>query len=854
MRARTFLLFMGLLFACFLHAQDITVKGTVTDSITGEPLPYASIILQGTGKGGVTDGNGNFSLSLPKRDGTLKVSYMGYKPKDIHISARQTTVELNILLRPEGVALTEVVIKPKKEKYRKKENPAVAFVRQVIARRKENSPRSHESFRYDQYEKIIFGKNDYTPKMKKNGKSGKFDFLQEFVDTLDDGITILPVSEKEKVQRVYYRKSPHSEKQVVKGFKSSGIDEIFSSDGIQQFLGEVFKEVDIFQNDVPLFLQRFVSPLSTLGPDYYKYYLLDTVVVNNQRCADLGFVPHNSETWGFTGHLYVTLDSTYFVQRAVLNVPKKINLNYVSKLTIDQEFMRTADSTRLITKDDISVNFKLTERTKGMYARRLNIYSNQSFMPPTLEEAIYFKESSPVINLYGSRRQNDNFWDKHRPQEAVNRNTNSTEMLMKRLNAVPVFRYTMRFLSTMFNGYIPTHPDPSKSKFEFGPMNSTVNNNTLEGMRYRVGGTTTPTFNKRLFFDGYVAYGVKDEKLKYDGLIEYSFNDRKEYRKEFPVHSLRLEYMYDINKLGQSYMYTSKDNMMLMIRRKKDHDISYLRQAELTYTHELYSGFSYKAILRNRREYATELAVFDKFGTDGSLIPQRHYDMTQLEFNLRYAHNEKFYQTRNLRIPITFDAAIFNVNHVAAVKHVLGSDYNYQRTDLGFQKRFWFSAFGYIDIITKAGKVWTKDPWPLLIIPNANLTYTIQPESYTNMNALEFINDEYLSWDVTYYLNGNLLNRLPLIKKLKWREVFCFRGLYGHLTDKNNPMKAGEKEGLFRFPSYTHLMTNTPYMEASVGIENIFKFLRIDYVWRLSYRNLENIQKSGVRMTMVLSF
>ena len=172
----------------------------------------------------------------------------------------------------------------------------MAFVRQVIARRRENNPRNHEYFSYDQYEKIVFGKNDYAPKVKKDGKKGKFDFLQEFVDTLDDGITILPVSEKEKVQKVYYRKSPHSEKQVVKGFKSSGIDEIFSSDSIQQFLSEVFKEVDIFQNDVPLFLQRFVSSLSSMGPDYYKYYLLDTVTVNNQRCADLGFVPHNSET------------------------------------------------------------------------------------------------------------------------------------------------------------------------------------------------------------------------------------------------------------------------------------------------------------------------------------------------------------------------------------------------------------------------------------------------------------------------------------------------------------------------------------------------------------------------------
>ncbi len=854
MRFRYFLLLVVVLMAGTLRAQKVTLKGTVTDSITGEPLPYASLLLQGTGLGCVTDGNGQFSLVLPRRSGTLRVSFMGYRTKNIGLSTRQSSVDMAIQLSPDGVSLKEVVVKPRKEKYRKKENPAVAFVRQVIARRKENSPRNHQYFSYDQYEKTLFGKNDYTPKKRKDGKKGKFDFLSEFVDTLEDGVTILPVSEKEKVQTVYWRKSPSTEKQVVKGYKSSGIDEIFSSDGIQQFLGEVFKEVDIFQNDVPLFLQRFVSPLSTMGPDYYKYYLLDTVTVNNQRCVDLGFVPHNSETWGFTGHLYVTLDSTFFVERAVLNVPKKINLNYVSKLSIEQDFVRTADSTRLITKNDISVNFKLTERTKGMYARRLNIYTNHSFDAPAPDEMKYFDESAPVISLQGSRHQTDAFWEENRPLEAANRNANTTESLMKRLNQVPAFRYTMRFLSIMFNGYIPTHPDPSKNMFEFGPMNSTINNNSLEGMRYRIGGSTTPAFNKRLFLDGYVAYGVKDKRLKYDGLVEYSFTDRKEYRKEFPVHSLRFEYMYDINKLGQSYMYTSKDNMMLMIRRKKDHDISYLRQAELTYTRELYSGISYKAILRNRREYATELAVFDRFEADGSLLPQSHYDMTQLELNFRYAHNEKFYQTRNLRIPITFDAVIVNLNHVMAVKNVLGSDYSYQRTDIGFQKRFWLSAFGYVDIIAKAGKVWTKDPWPLLIIPNANLTYTIQPESYTNMNALEFINDEYLSWDVTYYMNGNLLNRLPLIKKLKWREVFCFRGLYGHLTDKNNPLKSATSEGLYRFPTYTHLMGKTPYMEASVGIENIFKFLRIDYVWRLSYRNHENIQKSGVRMTIELSF
>lgn len=833
------------------NGQNTIIKGVVTDSITGERLPYVSLIFKGTTIGTATDGDGNFSFSALTDVKNLEVSYLGYDTKEVKVIPGKTN-NLKIKLAPNGITLNEVVVKPKKEKYSKKENPAVKFVKQVIASRESNDPRNHDYFQYDQYEKMVFAMNDYHPKPKKNGKPGKFDFLIDFVDTLDVGTTILPVSEKEKVESVYYRKEPKSEKRIVKGNKSSGVDEIFSRDGIQQFLNEVFREVDIFKNDIPLFLQRFVSPLSTIGPNYYKYYLLDTLNVNGQKCVDLGFVPFNSETFGFTGHLFVTLDSTFFVQKAILNVPKDINLNFVSGMTIEQTFERTPDSTRIITKDDINVNFKLSEKSKGMYARRLNIYSNHSFDEPDAERALVFKESAPVITLKDAYQQSEDFWTSNRPEEAIKKNPNSVEKLMAKFRSVPIFYITEKVVSVLVSGYIPTNKDPLKSKFEFGPMNTAISGNAIEGARFRVGGTTTTAFSRNLFFDGYMAYGTKDEKLKYDALVEYSFNDRKEYRKEFPLNSIRLEYMYDINQLGQQYMYASKDNMFLAWKRQKDTRATYLRQAELTYYHEHYNGLAYGAVIRNRREYATEYAVFDRIGPDGAISPVKSYDMTELELKFRYAKDEKFYQTRNLRYPITFDALIFNFSHVMAKKDLLGSSYDYHRTDIGIQKRFWFSAFGYVDLITKAGKVWNKVPYPLLILPNANLSYTIQPESYMNMNAMEFISDEYASWDLTYYMNGNLLNRLPLVKKLKWREVFCFRGLWGHLTDKNNPMNGGE--GLYLFPNGSYTLGKAPYMEASIGIENIFKFLRLDYVWRLNYRDHPGIQTKGVRFMMRMSF
>ncbi len=832
-----------------VNGQTTLIKGVVTDSLSGETLPYASVMLKGTDAGTITDENGEFSFSTSKRVQAVEVSYLGYDAKDVKIVSGKVN-NLDVRLVPSGIALDEVVIRPQHERYRRRDNPAVDFVKKVIDSRNNNDPRNHDYYCYDRYERILVAINDFSPKKK---KSGKYDFVSEFVDTLEIGTSVLPISEKEKLESVFYRNSPKSEKHVVKGSKSAGVDEVFTRDGVQQFLDEAFKEVNIFQNNISLFLQRFVSPLSTIGPAFYKYYLLDTLEVNNQSCVDLGFVPFNSESFGFTGHLYVTLDSTYFVKKVLLNVPKDINLNFVHGMTIEQTFERLPDDTRIITKDDIRLYFKLSEKSRGLYAQRLNIYSNHSFDEPDEMQAKVFSESAPVITLDGAYNRTEDFWNENRPDGEKDRNPNSVDKLMARLRSVSAFYFTEKVITILVSGYIPTNKDPLKNKFDLGPMNSTINGNAIEGARFRVGGGTTPVFNEHWFLEGYAAYGTRDEKLKYDALVEYSFNPRKDFRLEYPMHSLRLEYSYDINKLGQNYMYTSRDNVMLSIRRKKDTRATYLRKAELTYTREHYNGISYGAVIRGFREYATPYSEFNRIGSDGiSTTSLSHYNMTELELKFRYGKNEKFYQTRTMRVPITFDAFIFNLSHIMAKKGLLGSSYNYQRTEVGMQKRFWFSAFGYADLIVKGGKVWNKVPYPLLILPNANLTYTIQPESYTNMNALEFINDEYLSWDLTYYMNGNLFNRLPLIKKLKWREVFCFRGLWGHLTDKNNPFK--DWEGLYEFPEGSYVMGKTPYMEASVGIENIFKFLRIDYVWRMSYRNNPDIQKRGIRCTMRLSF
>ena len=840
-------LFLLLAISIPLSAQYI-VQGVVTDSLTREPLSYVSVRLKNTTEGTTTGSDGRFYFKTHRSEGVLVISTVGYNEYSRLIHPARN-LSYKVALSPATYALNEVLVKPKREHYRKKDNPAVEFVRRMIEHRDDHSPNEKDFWQRDRYEKTTFALNNFDEEKQKKWLYRKFDFLTEYVDTSAvTGKPILTVSARELLATDYYRKSPHSEKQWVKGRKQAGVDEFLSKQGMQAAINEVFKDVDIYENNISLFTNKFVSPLSRIGTGFYKYYLMDTLQIGGETCADLAFTPFNSESFGFNGHLYVTLDSTYFVKRAVLNFPKKINLNFVDYMLLEQEFKRAEDGTRLLDHESITVEFKLTEGQDGIFARRVADYSRYSFLP-TEEADKAFTKPERIIEETEALSRPETFWAENRPQAAISQQENSVDRLMAQLRGYPVYYWTEKVLSILFTGYIPTSKEAPL--FYIGPMNATISGNTLEGPRIRAGGMTTAWLNPHLFGKGYIAYGFKDERLKGLAEVEYSFKKKKEYANEFPIHSLKVRYESDVNQYGQNYLYTSKDNVFLALKREKDDRIGYYRQTEMTYTNEFYSGFSFQLTARRRTDESSYLIPFLR--KDGEAYsPVKDFSTSAAELKLRYAPNEKFFQTQWNRFPVSLDAPVFTLSHTIAGKGVLGSDYTYNHTEAGVQKRFWFSAFGYIDIITKAGKVWNKVPYPLLILPNANLSYTIQPEAYTNMNAMEFISDEYVSWDLTYYMNGNLLNRLPLIKKLKAREVFCFRGLWGHLTEKNNPKNGGD--GLYLFPKGSYTLGKAPYMEASVGVENIFKFLRVDYVWRLNYRNHPDIQTKGIRCTMRLSF
>jgi len=511
-------------------------------------------------------------------------------------------------------------------------------------------------------------------------------------------------------------------------------------------------------------------------------------------------------------------------------------------MSIQQKFKRAPDGTRLLMQDDMEVEFSILSISNGFYARRTNNYSHHSFESP-VNNAV-FKEISPVIISDSATTRPESYWVNTRLDSTSNKDK-SVENMLVQLRKKPLYYISEKVFAALVTGYVET--SAKNNKVTLGPIYSTISSNTVEGVRLRLGGLTTAGLNDRLFAKGYAAYGTADQKVKYMAGLEYSFDKKQKQPNEFPIHSVSASYSYEINRLGQYYS-ASADNVLLSLKRQPDDKITYQRKVEFNYNKEFRSQFSYGLDLRYRTDNATQYLPFTNAAT-GNNIPS--YSMGETTIRLRYSPGEKIYQTPLKRYTVTRNAPVFTLSHTQAFKGTLGSTFDYSRTEFGFQKRFWFSALGNANVIIRAGKVWTKDPFPLLIIPNANLSFLVQYDTYSMMNATEFINDQYVSWDLNYNLNGFFLNRIPLIQYLKLREIVSFRGMYGSLANRNNPAFSS---GLFKFPAGSYTMGKDPYLEAGVGVENIFKVLRIDYVWRMTYLNHPGIDKTGLRFILDFGF
>ena len=837
------------------------IKGVVTDSLTNEPLMYITVQYEGKGVGAITNAEGEYQVETRKGWDELMFSAIGYITKRVKLTP--DTKVLNVQLAPADVMLSEVVVKPKKEKYSRKNNPAVDFMRKVIANKKALKLEENDYYQYQKYEKMKMSINDVTPEKLEKGIYKKFSFFKDQVEVSPKtNKMILPISIKETASRTIYRKSPKSEKTIIEGMNSTGIEEFFNTgDMLGTILNDVFSDINIYDDDIRLLQRRFVSPIGRGAITFYKYYLMDTLMVDKQECVHLTFVPQNPQDFGFTGHLYVVKDSTYAVKRCTMNLPKRTGVNFVDNMDIVQEYEQLPDGNWVLTDDDMTVELVFVKGIQGLEVQRTTKYTDYKFdeIEPRL-----FRLKGNVIKEANMLAKSDEYWAKVR-QVPLTKKESNMDIFMNRIEQIPGFKYVIFGAKALIENFVETGSKEHPSKVDIGPINTMITSNYVNGTRFRLSAMTTGNLHPHWSFSGYGAYGTKDKKWFYSGQAAYSFNKREYVLWEFPKHYLAFKYTYDVMSPMDKYLMTDKDNMFVGWKWTTVDQMSYIRDATLTYELETNSGFSVMAMARHRNDQPA--GVLQYWKNNGKVAGQWDatntlvHDMTTTELGvtLRYAPGETFVNTKQRRVPVSLDAPVFTLSHTAGFKGVLGGEYNFNLTELSLRKRIWFGSWGKLDVTARAGAQWNTVPFPLLNLPMANLSYITQNnESFNLIDNMEFLNDRYASLALSYDMNGKLFNRIPLIKRLKWRERFRIRGLWGTLTDKNNPYKSNNPD-LFLFPMRnglptSYVMGKTPYVEASVGIYNIFKLIHIEYVRRLTYTNMPGVQKDGIRFMILTIF
>ena len=811
------------------YAVAQTVSGIVVDAKSGSPLPFVNVYYEGKGVGAATDENGNFSVPYRKGWNILTISSVGFKKMEIPISG--PIENLKVRLEVNSQTIKGVSIKGKRKKYDRKNNPAVELMRKVIAAKKHSDLRRHDYFSYQKYEKRTFALNEFTEKVFDDEHFKKLPFLKERVETCPEtGKLILPISVDETFSKRIFKKDGNIDKTIVEGRNSTGLNEFFNTGDIATtMIEDVFTDVDIYDNNIHVLQSEFVSPLSSSsGISFYRYFIADTLDVDGIRCIEVTFTPNNSQDFGFNGSLYIMADSTYRVHKATLNLPHNNAVNFVSDMYVSQEFETLPTGEQVIVNDNMIVQISVIGSFTKFHIKRDTYYSNYSLEEIPEKE---FKFLGKERLLADAMMKDNKYWNSVRPEPLTEKESTMDDFL-KKMESTKGFKFVLFVAKAFIENFVETSTDREKpSKVDIGPINTIFSQNFVDGFRLRMSAQTTANLNPHLFAKGYVAYGFKDHKWKGMGELTYSFNKKAYLPREFPVNNLTVTYQYDDASPSDIFMPTDKDNVFTSFRWTKVNHMNYVQKLRVLYEREWENGLRLTAQVKKESNEATAALFYQPLDGTGTPSPDKNlhinkFEMADVMIGLRFQPGATYINTKQRRIATNNDSPIFELNHTIGLKNVLGNDYTYNYTEAKVYKRLYLSSWGKIDTYVKGGIQWNKVPFPLLIMPAANLSYIKERETFSLIDNMEFMNDRFVSIMSGWDMNGKILNRIPLIRKLKWREYIGFNMLWGTLTDKNNPFLAknagdsrlfyfpGEfrKDGTFKYQSRV-MDKNKPYFE-----------------------------------------
>ncbi len=837
-------LWMGLVSSAI--AQTTIVRGKVTAAGNNEPLPYVSVSFISGNDGTHTDDHGDYELVTDKPYIRVRFSYVGYRDEIITIKTGVTQT-VHVRLTPKEESLNEVVVLSGKKKYRNRNNPAVDLVRMVIENKGRNSPEGQDYISWKQYEKLKFSLSNTPEQLRKNPLLKRYQFMAANLDTAgQEGKALFTWYIHERFADVFYRKSPEKMKTRVTAEKTINHGEYADRRGLNRYMMHMYRELDIYKENIQLVTNQFLSPVAYTAPAFYRYHITDTIRMGDTAAfVELSFFPRNTADFLFQGKMLVTLDGNYAITRVELAPHDKVNLNWVRRLKMTQDFERQENGRYYKTRIHTLLDFGITRGTTGIVGDRTLLLEDYRINVP-YPDSVY--EGIAVENTERSNLPDDVFWEQARP-EALSESEAYTYVSVDSLQRTKSFRFISDLVNMASSGYKRVVPG-----VELGPVTTFYSFNPVEGRRLRLGGRTTPLLNKNIYGEGYVAYGLKDQQWKYFAGLVFSF--RKTDIFQFPLCTLRVNFHTDTKIPGQNLHSVASDGFFASFKRGVNTRWLYNDVWNVEFMHEFRNNFTYRVRMINWVQAPAGSLSYTRSDEQGGGVVH-NLTTSEASLELRWAPREEFYQGRVYRTAIRNKYPVFTVRGVAGIKGVLNSEYDYQQFSVNVYKRTFLSQLGYTDVILDGAYYLGRVPYPLLTIHRANQTYGMMQRAYNLMNFLEFVSDQHAGINVDHCFNGFFFNKVPLVKKLRLREVVTAKVLYGGLRPENDPVRGS---GLFNFPvndagvPVTYTFSNVPYVEGSVGISNILNFIRVDLVKRFTYLHHPDVSQLGVRISGSFDF
>ena len=637
------------------------------------------------------------------------------------------------------------------------------------------------------------------------------------VDVVADGKTILLY---EDYGTIYQDHLKNRKTNQIHASRNVGFFETTGHQNIANFLDEALGEIDLYKNETELMLLKFKSPLADDALKTYQYNLLGLKRIDGNDCYEIAFFAKNLKDNAFAGYLYIDASNTFALRKAVFTLNDPAGMNLLKNVLFTHSYTNVQEVMCPVKKE---IAIALGDETQGGFSiTRSLLYSGFNF--GEIEKKSWKTEYDPDF-----RNRDNNYWQSIRPVPLTPSQSQIDE-LVKIASGNSTYAGMEKLFNILLTNYVTA--GGVNGKVELGPILQFLSYNDMEGIRMRIGGNTTTAFMNQLQVGGYVAYGLDDDKLKYRGNLIYSFLPRDKYIWEYPKKLLSFTYVNDLNIPGQDLLKTNRDNILYSFSHTATKNMSLQKIGLLTFENENKRNFSYTIGAKYTSDSPAGVVKYMKVsGMDTTII--NRLNTAELTISLRYSPNERFFQIRDKRIPIRRGDVEWILEHRIGIKGIVGSDYNYQITNAKAYKRFNLgSNTGSLDTRLSAGIVWNKVPFPLLFIPEGNQSYAYQTENFNSMNFYEFITDRFVAGNVNFLFNWSPVKWMNNQSKIK--TSLGARTIYGPLSDKNNPAFHSD---LFIFNQGVTPLGSTPYVEMNAGLVNVFKFLRIEYVHRLTYIN-----------------